>query len=120
QACARNCSGCVVHHVPTAGYTGPDSFGYSVRNSQAPFCTGSASCSITVCATNAANDTATVCAGSSVDIPVLANDTTTCGAIDCTTLSITAAPLHGTATVQGCSGSCAGCVVHYVPAAGYS
>jgi hypothetical protein len=120
QGCSGNCTGCVVHYVPAAGYSGPDSFGYSIKNNQLPLCTGTATCSITVCATNAVNDTASVCSGSAVDIPVLANDTASCGSIDCSTLTVTSAPLHGTATVQNCTGNCAGCVVHYVPAAGYS
>jgi hypothetical protein len=109
-----------VHYVPTAGYSGPDSFTYSVRNNQSPPCLGQATCSITVCATNAVNDTATVASGGSVDIPVLANDSTTCGVLDCASLTITAAPQHGTLLVQGCSGNCASCVAHYTPTAGYS
>jgi hypothetical protein len=120
QGCSGNCTGCVVQYTPAAGYTGPDSFSYSVMNNSVPACQGQATCSITVCATNAVNDTATVSSGGSVNIAVLANDTTTCGAIDCTTLAIVSPPAHGTASIQGCSGNCTGCVVQYTSAAGYS
>src|SRR5262249_39810987 len=122
QGCtgSGSCPGCVVHYVAAGGYVGPDSFVYQISNDQSPPTSGQATCSISVCSTTAANDTATVCSGSSVDIPVLANDSTACGSIDCTTLTLTSPPSPGTATVQNCSGSCTGCVVHYVPTAGYS
>jgi hypothetical protein len=115
------CAGCVVHYTPNAGYAGPDSFTYRVSNNQNPACISNpGTVSVTVCSVTAGNDVASVCAGSAVNIPVLANDSTSCGAIDCTTLAIGTPPAHGIATIVGCSGNCSGCVIQYTPAAGYS
>jgi hypothetical protein len=117
------CAGCVVKYTPMAGYVGPDSFTYHVSNTSSPPCTSNlATVNITVCGVTANNDSASVCAGSSVDIHVLSNDSTTCGALDCSSLMIVTPPQHGTPTIVGCTGTgtCPSCVVHYVPAAGYT
>jgi hypothetical protein len=105
--------GCDVLYTPAAGYSGPDSFAYTVCNDQVPSCCDSGTVSLDVCATDAADDGATVCAGSSTTIAVTANDSTTCGTIACGSLGITSPPAHGTAVVQGCN-------VLYTPAPGYS
>jgi hypothetical protein len=118
-----SCPSCVVKYTPTPGYTGPDSFTYRVSNNQTPPCASNpGTVNITVCGVSANNDTATVCTNSTVNIPVLANDSSTCGTLDCSTLVIVTQPAHGTTQLVGCTGtgSCSGCSVKYTPNAGYS
>jgi hypothetical protein len=65
-----------VKYTPAANYNGPDAFTYTISDGNGG--TSSAAVSITVTAVNdapvAANDSATVVAGSSVTVSVLAND----------------------------------------------
>ncbi len=59
---------------------------YRVCNNQTPACCAQSTLTVEVCQTQANDDTAFVCLGGSISIPVLANDTTSCGAIDPATL----------------------------------
>jgi hypothetical protein len=59
------------------------------------------------------NDTATVQANSSFMIAVLANDTSSGGTLDPTSIKIVVAPTHGSASVSGGQ-------VTYTPATGYT
>ncbi len=99
-----------IRYTPTAGYTGADSFGYTVTDIASQ--TASSTVAITVQATTAppslAADTATLVQNGSVLIDVLGNDAGTGLVLDSVTT-----PLHGTAVIQ------AGKVL-YTPTAGYS
>ena len=94
-------------YTPTTGYSGPDSFTYTVTDSLGN--TGIATVNLTV-TPRAITDTASTPAGTTLSgTSVLGNDVGT-------TLAVTAntAPLHGTVTVAS-NGT-----YTYVPAAGYS
>jgi manganese oxidase len=115
----RNADGTVTY-TPNAGFTGTNSFTYTVRDTT----TGTqvsnpATVTVTVGVTApppkpvAANDTATTIQGTVVGINVIANDTN-CGS-GCT-VAIVAAPTHGTAVAN----SPAAGQVTYTPAAGFT
>jgi hypothetical protein len=77
QGCPQtnNCSGCVVRYTPTNGYTGPDSFCYTVADNE-----GKVSCATPVSirvlpAPNANDDAFDTCVNSPITIKPLANDT---------------------------------------------
>jgi hypothetical protein len=96
-------SGGQIQYTPTNGYSGTDSFSYTVRD--VLNVTKTATVSLRVIAVpTATNDTAWTDTATAIDIAVLGNDTYD----PSSTLSITAAPSQGTATVQ--SGK-----IHFVP-----
>ncbi len=108
--------GKTVTYTPNATFVGNDSFSYFVSDGKGG--TAASSVNMTVNGPNgpnqaptAANDSATVSAGSSVTIDVLANDSDANG--DALTITIDGPPNHGTATVTN------GKVV-YTPGAGFS
>ncbi len=68
---------------------------YRVCNNETPACCDTAIVTVTICSVNAVDDTARVCAGSSVTIPVLANDTTNCGSLVPSTLAFVGTPPAG-------------------------
>ncbi|MCY2958599.1 MAG: Ig-like domain-containing protein, partial [Planctomycetota bacterium] len=68
---------------------------YRVCNNETPPCCDTATVTVTICNTDAVNDTARVCAGSSVTIPVLANDTTNCGTLNTGSLAFVGTPPAG-------------------------
>jgi|GEM_PF-1378999 len=77
QGCpaTNNCAGCVVRYTPNNGYTGPDSFCYTVADNE-----GKVSCATPVSirvlpAPNANDDAFDTCVNSPVTIKPLANDT---------------------------------------------
>ena len=84
-------------YTPSAGYFGADSFSYTATDINGQ--TETSNVAVTVVSTavppNPVDDTATVAAGASVLIDVLANDTGTG-----LTLTAVGAPLHGTAVIQ--------------------
>lgn len=62
---------------------------YRIYNAENPACFDTARVTVTICSVTALDDTtARVCAGSSVLIPVLANDTTCCGVLVLGTLEL--------------------------------
>jgi large repetitive protein len=100
-------------YTPTQGYTGVDAFQYSVQDNLGTV-SNIATVSLSVQPRPVAgNDTANLPANQSVTVNVLANDSSDGGTLDTGSISIAAAPLHGTATVTG------GQIV-YTPTAGYS
>jgi hypothetical protein len=102
-----------VTYQPATGYSGTDSFQYTVRDGLGAL-SNIASVSIRVQpAPVATNDTATVQANQSVTINVLANDTSAGGTLDTTSIKVAVSPAHGTAVVTS------GAVV-YTPTMGYS
>jgi hypothetical protein len=102
-----------VTYQPATGYSGTDSFQYTVRDGLGAL-SNVASVSLTVQpAPVATNDTATLQANQSVPINVLANDTSAGGTLDTTSIKIAVTPAHGTAVVMN------GAVV-YTPTMGYS
>jgi hypothetical protein len=102
-----------VTYQPASGYSGTDSFQYTVRDGLGAL-SNVASVSVRVQpAPVAANDTATLQANQNVTINVLANDTSTGGTLDTASIKIAVSPTHGTAVVMN------GEVV-YTPTMGYS
>jgi hypothetical protein len=84
--------------LPTGVYVAT----YRICNDQAPApCCDTATVTVTVCATTAVDDAARVCAGSSVTIPVLANDSTTCGSLVPGSLAFVGTPPAGFSIVGG-------------------
>lgn len=108
-------------YTPAAGFTGDDIFTYNASDGVA---SSTATVTITVSAPSnqppvAQDDYMSVtrntgATNNSVTYFVLANDSDPDGTIDATTLTIVAAPLHGTATVN-LDGS-----ITYIPKAGYA
>jgi Bacterial Ig domain/FG-GAP-like repeat len=102
-----------INYQPASDYSGADSFQYTVRDNFGAL-SNAASVSIAVQpAPVGTNDTATLQANSSVMIAVLANDTSSGGTLDPTSIKIVVAPIHGTAAVSGGQ-------VTYTPATGYT
>ena len=102
-----------INYQPTSDYSGADSFQYTVRDNFGAL-SNAATVSVTVQpAPVATNDTATLQANSSVTIAVLANDTSSGGTLDPTSIKIVVATIHGTAAVSGGQ-------VTYTPATGYT
>jgi hypothetical protein len=102
-----------VTYQPASGYSGTDSFQYTVRDGLgAPSNTASVSVRVQP-APVATNDTTTVQANQSVTVNVLANDTSSGGTLDIASIKVAVSPAHGTAVVMN------GAVV-YTPTTGYS
>jgi hypothetical protein len=102
-----------VTYQPTSGYSGSDSFQYTVRDGLGAL-SNMASVSVRVQpAPVATNDTATLQANHSITVNVLANDTSTGGTLNTASIKIAVSPAHGTAAIM--SGE-----VLYTPTMGYS
>ncbi len=103
-----------VRYVPSANYSGPDTFTYSINDGTGRSYLG-ITVSITVTPVNdppiAGNDAASVAEDGSVGVPVLANDSD----LDGDTLVVTAVTQGAHGTVSFAGGS-----VTYVPSANYS
>jgi hypothetical protein len=103
----------LVAYQPATGYSGMDSFQYTVRDGLGAL-SNVASVSIRVQpAPVATNDLATVQANQNDTINVLANDTSAGGTLDSASIKIVVSPAHGTAVIMN------GEVV-YTPTTGYS
>jgi hypothetical protein len=103
----------VVTYQPANGYSGADSFQYTVRDGLGAT-SNIASVSVSVQpAPVATNDTATIQANQSATLSVLANDTSAGGTLNPASINVVIPPAHGTAVVTS------GAVV-YTPATGYS
>jgi hypothetical protein len=120
-SCTSNC----VRYTPTNGYTGPDSFTYSITDSRG--CIDTAVVSITVRAGPAAGpDTGTTCQDEPVIVGILSNDVPEDGStLTCNSVVITDQPDHGTVALNiACggvgNGSCGSNCVRYTPTAGYN
>ena len=102
-----------VTYQPGSGYSGTDSFQYTVRDGLGAT-SNLAAVSVRVQpAPVAANETATLQANQNVTINVLANDTSAGGTLNPASITIVVPPAHGTAAVMN------GEVV-YTPTMGYS
>ncbi|MCK5859986.1 MAG: tandem-95 repeat protein [Abyssibacter sp.] len=92
--------GTTVDYTPATGFSGTDSFAYTISDGQAQ-----ASATVTVTVNNVASapvaidDNASVAEDGSVVIEVFANDTDADGDLDTTTTQLVAAPSDGAATV---------------------
>jgi hypothetical protein len=106
-------SGNVITYTPDAGYTGADTYHYTVCDSSSPaVCNTSGTVNITVTnIVDAANDTATTTVGTPVSTNVVSNDTSAnASALTVTTVS---QPAHG-------SVSRSGNVLTYTPSGAYT
>ncbi|TMG21631.1 MAG: tandem-95 repeat protein [Chloroflexi bacterium] len=103
-----------VRYTPAANYNGADSFTYTVSDGNGGTAQGTVSITVTPVndAPVANPDSASVAEGSSVDVPVLANDTDVDG--DSLSLAGVGAAAHGTASAN-LDGT-----VHYVPSGSYT
>jgi hypothetical protein len=111
-ASVNSTSGSVTYQ-PTTGYSGSDSFQYTVSDGLGAV-SNAATVSVRVQpAPMAVNDTATLQANQSATINVLANDTSAGGTLNSASIKIVVPPAHGTAVVMN------GKVV-YTPTMGYS
>jgi hypothetical protein len=103
-----------ITYTADAGYAGADSFVYSITDG---INTDTATASITVQPARANDDAVSISNGTATAINVLANDQ---GFVDPATVTITAGPAHGTATVSGSPGNKSAIRINYTPAAGYA
>jgi hypothetical protein len=90
-----------VYANPGTPVCGPVSCTYRVCNNENPPCCDTATVTVTVCSTDAVDDTARVCAGSTVTVPVLNNDTTCCGSVVASSLAFVGTPPPGFSIVSG-------------------
>lgn len=102
-----------VVYTPEAGYAGPDTFTYLVRNAVGGTSTGTVSVDVANAAPTAKPDAAAVVKNKTVDIDVLANDSDPNPGQKLTVSSVSN-PGHGTATI-GSDGK-----IRYVPTTGYT
>jgi len=113
-----NTSSGAITYSPNAGFSGNDSFTYTVKDN-AGASSNAATVSVTVTAANAApvavNDSASTTAGTAVTINVLANDSDSDGTLDPATVTVASAAANGTTTVNTSSGA-----ITYSPNAGFS
>lgn len=106
----------VITYTPTTGFTGTDSFTYTVTGNSG-ITSSAATVSVTVTAVlppTANADTATTSGTSATTISVLSNDTAGANAISASTVAISTAASHGTATANS-SGT-----VTYTATSGFS
>jgi hypothetical protein len=106
-------AGGVVTYRPNTGYSGADTFQYSVRDGLGAT-SNAASVTVTIQpAPVASNDTANLTENQSATINVVANDTSSGGTLNAASIQIVAPPTHGTAAVTNGA-------VTYTPASGYA
>ena len=115
---AANASGSpTISYTPALGFAGTDTFGYTVSTAY-----GSASATVTVTVAGAppvaVDDTASVTDGQSVDVDVLANDSTV--GFPRTGFAVTTAPGHGTAKVVPAATASGSPTISYTPALGFA
>ena len=108
----------VVTYSPDAGFSGTDSFRYTVEDDDGQ-ASNEATVTVTVGAANAApvanDDAAATAQGIAVAIDVLANDSDADGSLVPASVTVTQAPADGTTSVDAATG-----VVTYTPDAGFS
>ncbi|WP_345271553.1 beta strand repeat-containing protein, partial [Nibrella viscosa] len=105
-------------YTPAAGYSGPDSYTYTICSITEPNLCATTTVSLQVIgAISAVPDASTTAQGTSVTTVVLSNDVVNSQPASATnvTVSVTTQPAHGTAVVNPSTGA-----VVYTPAAGYS
>jgi len=104
-----------IGYTPAAGFTGVDTFSYTVSDGRGGNATGAVTVTVGGAGANSApvprDDVATASAGGSVLVPVLANDMDPDG--DTLSIASVGTPAHGTATITGQG-------ILYTPEPGYS
>jgi hypothetical protein len=103
-----------ITYTANAGYAGADSFVYSMTDGTS---TDTATVTLTVQLPQANDDSVSISNGAATAINVLANDQ---GFVNPATVTITAGPGHGTATVSGSPGNKSAIRINYTPLAGYA
>ncbi|MBU6953421.1 tandem-95 repeat protein [Hahella sp. HN01] len=106
-----------IDYTPVAGFSGSDSFSYTVKDGQGAL-SNVAIVIVNVNGSNvlpnAANDSATTDEDTAVDIAVLDNDTDSDGVLQASTVTLIANASHGAATVNATTG-----VIRYEPEENY-
>jgi CshA-type fibril repeat protein len=100
-----------VTYTPAPGFSGTDTFNYTVCNTGSPVICNLAPVTVVV-TPQAKPDSATTPAGSPVVMPVIANDL---GSLNPSSVAVTIAPVNGTTTVDPVTGK-----VTYTPNPGFS
>jgi hypothetical protein len=104
-----------ITYTPAAGYSGADTFQYTVANTLGGV-SAPATVSVAVDAPpSAAADSATTPQNQPVTIAVLANDTDSVGTINPGSVAVSTAAAHGTTAINPTTGA-----IVYTPAAGYT
>ncbi len=110
-----------VTYTPNAGYTGTDSFKYSIATNEDAAITDEATVTITIEAPVVVNppvavdDADTTPVDTAVEVDVLTNDTAGSNPLDPTSVKITSQPTNGTVSVDPVSGK-----ITYTPNSGYT
>ncbi|MFM5952030.1 MAG: Ig-like domain-containing protein, partial [Micrococcales bacterium] len=108
-----------VTYTPNNGYTGTDTFKYSIETNEDASVTDEATVTITIAAPAvqpvATDDADTTPVDTPVEVNVLSNDTPGSNPLDPTSVSITAQPSHGTVSVDPVTGK-----ITYTPNSGYT
>ncbi|MCB1596755.1 MAG: hypothetical protein KDI87_03480 [Gammaproteobacteria bacterium] len=103
-----------ITYTASPGYTGPDTFVYSMTDGAS---TDTATVTITVQPAQANDDIISISNGAATSINVLANDQAFANPA---TVTITAGPNHGVATVSGSPGNKSAIRINYTPTTGYA
>jgi hypothetical protein len=109
-------NGTTVTYTPTAGYTGPDAFSYTISDGNGGSATANVAMTVTAAPNQppvAVNDAATTAEDVTATIGVRANDSDPNG--DPLTVTAVTQPAHGVAAIGG-----GGTTVTYTPAANYN
>jgi glucose/arabinose dehydrogenase len=108
-----------ITYTPNSGFSGTDSFFYTVRDDDGAL-SNTARVNVTVSAPApnvppvANDDTASTTTGVAIQVNVLANDTDSDGTLVPSTVTVTTAPTNGTTAVNPTTGS-----ITYTPASGF-
>jgi len=107
----------LVTYNPDTGFSGLDTFSYTVQDNQGAK-SNTATVLVTVVSQNAppvaANDAASTSAGQAIEIAVLSNDTDSDGTLDGTTVAVATGPANGSTAVNSPGGS-----ITYTPNGGF-
>ena len=106
-----------VRYTPNMGFVGTDSFQYNVADNQVQYSNITTAMIVVTSSTTsvtATDDSASINEDTAIDIDVTANDSSTSGTVDTTTVQIIAPPSNGSAIVNATTG-----IISYIGNANY-